>query len=168
MIYHLFKPTILANFVSSKDIYLQIKCSLALFAECVQALILILFFSQRTCSWLAEHSWGLHYIHYIYEQFLLFLKVSGDRECSWSRDTVQLVDSCPFNSITYEQRRKDKNCEAIAKRQNCTTPSKFLYHCLINEYGNALIEVCAPIYIINGTYTSQCLILTRKIHLLNA
>lgn len=78
------------------------------------------------------------------------LMVTGDRECSWSRTTVQKVDSCPVNKSTYEQRRKDKNCQALAELQHCTTPSKFLYHCLINEYGDALIEVCAPIFIING------------------
>lgn len=60
------------------------------------------------------------------------------------------VDSCPMNKTTLENRIREKGCEKYANLQNCTEPSKFLYHCAINEYGNATVEVCAPLYIING------------------
>lgn len=79
-----------------------------------------------------------------------YLKVLGDRSCLWSKQTVDKVDSCPMNKSAVEQRIREKNCDAYAKLQNCTNPLKFLYHCVINEYNNAIIEVCAPVYIING------------------
>lgn len=60
------------------------------------------------------------------------------------------VDSCPVNKTTLEKRIEEKKCKKFAYLQNCTEPSNFLYHCVINEYGNATVEVCAPLYIING------------------
>ena len=62
------------------------------------------------------------------------------------------MDSCPMNRTAVERRKEIKNCEAIAKKQNCTESNKFLYHCVINEYGDALVEVCAPVYIMNGKF----------------
>lgn len=55
---------------------------------------------------------------------------------------------------------KKKNCELIAHEQNCTTPEKIKYHCVMNELENAFIEVCAPEYRIHGT----CLGLNKKIN----
>lgn len=49
-----------------------------------------------------------------------------------------------------EVRAKKKNCESINHKQNCTTPEKIKYHCVINELENAFIEVCAPEYRIHG------------------
>lgn len=57
-----------------------------------------------------------------------------------------------MNRTAVERRKEIKNCEAIAKKQNCTESNKFLYHCVINEYGDALVEVCAPVYIMNGKF----------------
>ena len=85
-----------------------------------------------------------------YEYFFFSLKVTGDRDCAWSRKTVMPVDFCPKNKTILEKRIREKGCEKYANLQNCTEPSKFLYHCAINEYGNATVEVCAPLYIING------------------
>nr|XP_022292783.1 uncharacterized protein LOC111103658 isoform X3 [Crassostrea virginica]XP_022292784.1 uncharacterized protein LOC111103658 isoform X3 [Crassostrea virginica] len=87
---------------------------------------------------------------YIILTYASVLLVTGDRDCSWSRKTVMHVDSCPMNKTTLENRIREKGCEKYANLQNCTEPSKFLYHCAINEYGNATVEVCAPLYIING------------------
>lgn len=47
-----------------------------------------------------------------------------------------------------ENRAKHKDCESLAFIQNCTDPKKFKYHCLINEFENAFIEVCAGSYYI--------------------
>ncbi|XP_056016808.1 uncharacterized protein LOC130053507 [Ostrea edulis] len=46
-----------------------------------------------------------------------------------------------------------KGCEALARKQNCTDPSLFKYHCVINDQGNALVEVCAPVFYIHGFCT---------------
>lgn len=45
-----------------------------------------------------------------------------------------------------EARAKNKDCVSIAHSQNCTKPEQFKYHCLINEFENASIEVCAESY----------------------
>ena len=57
-----------------------------------------------------------------------------------------------MNKTAVERRKEIKNCQAKAKYQNCTDPTKFQYHCVLNEYGNALVEVCAPVYIMNGKF----------------
>lgn len=49
-----------------------------------------------------------------------------------------------------EVRANENNCELIAHKQNCTTPEKIKYHCVINELENAFIEVCEPEYRIHG------------------
>nr|XP_022294525.1 uncharacterized protein LOC111104721 isoform X2 [Crassostrea virginica]XP_022294526.1 uncharacterized protein LOC111104721 isoform X2 [Crassostrea virginica] len=82
--------------------------------------------------------------------YMCLFMVTEERNCPFSSKTVVRVDSCPMNRTAVERRKEIKNCEAIAKKQNCTESNKFLYHCVINEYGDALVEVCAPVYIMNG------------------
>lgn len=84
------------------------------------------------------------------------LKVTGIRNCPWSRQTVEEVYSCPTNKTAVEVRKKMKNCEMFAVKQNCTDPEKFSYHCLTNENGNKLVEVCAPVYFISGKLSNNC------------
>lgn len=38
--------------------------------------------------------------------------------------------------------------------QNCTDVNNFIYHCVINHYGNATLEVCAPKKTIHGFCTA--------------
>ena len=52
--------------------------------------------------------------------------------------------------MAVDKRKERKNCEALAKRQNCTKPEDFSYHCVMNENEDAFIEVCAPVYYIAG------------------
>lgn len=73
--------------------------------------------------------------------------------CPWSRYTSEKVASCPESQNEVEVRAKKKNCESINHKQNCTTPEKIKYHCVINELENAFIEVCAPEYRIHGYCT---------------
>lgn len=73
--------------------------------------------------------------------------------CPWSRYTSEKVASCPESQNEAEVRAKEKNCESINHKQNCTTPEKIKYHCVINEQENAFIEVCAPEYRIHGYCT---------------
>lgn len=54
--------------------------------------------------------------------------------------------------IAMEEKAKMKNCETMAKIQNCTVPEKFKYHCVMNELQTIFIEVCAPEYYIHGTW----------------
>lgn len=73
--------------------------------------------------------------------------------CPWSGHTSQKVASCPESQNDMEVRANEKNCESIAHKQNCTTPDKIKYHCVMNELENAFIEVCAPEYRIHGYCT---------------
>lgn len=57
-----------------------------------------------------------------------------------------------MSNSEWERRKEIKKCSLLAQKQNCTDVSNFEYHCVINEYENALIEVCAPAYIINGEF----------------
>lgn len=79
--------------------------------------------------------------------------VSKGRYCIWSKQTVEKVKSCPVSISEWERRKEIKKCSLLAQKQNCTDVSNFEYHCVINEYENALIEVCAPAYMINGYCT---------------
>nr|XP_022291294.1 uncharacterized protein LOC111102724 [Crassostrea virginica] len=76
--------------------------------------------------------------------------VNGSRYCSWSNKTVEEVLSCPTNKTEYEERKKIKNCEELANKQNCTLPHQFVYHCVLNDLETSLVEVCAPQYVIIG------------------
>lgn len=81
------------------------------------------------------------------------LSAIGGIKCSWSSQTLQTVTSCPENTDEMKVRDRKKNCESIARKQNCTKPEKFKYHCVMNALENALIEVCAPEYRIYGYCT---------------
>ncbi|XP_062605555.1 uncharacterized protein LOC134267351 [Saccostrea cucullata] len=62
--------------------------------------------------------------------------------CQASLPTVVSVIRCPKNKAEWENRSKRKDCSKLS--QSCVKPEEFLYHCLINEYMNMTIEVCAP------------------------
>lgn len=58
-----------------------------------------------------------------------------------------------------EARAKSKDCDLLAHSQNCTKPEKFKYHCLMNEFINASIEVCAEsYYIVSGRVETKYLL----------
>lgn len=79
--------------------------------------------------------------------------ISGGIICPWSKQTAQIVPSCPSNRREMEFRAKLKECELKAREQNCSSIEKIKYHCVINELENAFIEVCAPVYRIHGYCT---------------
>ncbi|XP_062617411.1 uncharacterized protein LOC134279076 isoform X2 [Saccostrea cucullata] len=88
--------------------------------------------------------------------FFVYLKkvvVDADnpRSCSVSSATVQFVTSCPSTVQDYKKRSEAKGCHYIG--QDCTSPDQFNYHCVLNSYGNASLEVCAPVLFITGYCT---------------
>lgn len=80
---------------------------------------------------------------------------SESRSCLWSKKTAVCVPSCPQSKEEMEARAKNKDCVSIAHSQNCTKPEHFKYHCLINEFENASIEVCAESYYIVSGYCAE-------------
>lgn len=49
--------------------------------------------------------------------------------------------TCPMDQTALEERKKVLKCES--KSQTCTESTNFQYHCVMNEYANQLVEVCA-------------------------
>lgn len=66
--------------------------------------------------------------------------------------SVKYVPSCPTSKVHWDKAASKKRCGEKARQQNCTT-KKYEYHCVINEYRNATLEVCAPQRLILGHCT---------------
>ncbi|XP_062569125.1 uncharacterized protein LOC134231212 [Saccostrea cucullata] len=49
---------------------------------------------------------------------------------------------CPNDTISRNTRAKELGCENI--NNSCKDSSDFVYHCVLNEWGNGSLEVCAP------------------------
>lgn len=80
---------------------------------------------------------------------VIIVKITESRYCSYTPQTVGVVDSCPESKAELKKREMEKNCSLKANIQNCTEPANFKYHCVINESEDKFIEVCAmEIYII--------------------
>ncbi|XP_052708897.1 uncharacterized protein LOC128183784 [Crassostrea angulata] len=61
--------------------------------------------------------------------------------CEVTRSTKQVVDDCPDSEEKWKERAAIKNCTAFASQ--CAEPERLVYHCLINQYVNQTLEVCA-------------------------
>ncbi|XP_062581685.1 uncharacterized protein LOC134243452 [Saccostrea cucullata] len=70
-------------------------------------------------------------------------QVSG-KPCNISIPTINYVISCPKNQLEWMEAASRKQCDVIARIQNCTTEAEFQYHCLVNKQRNETLEVCAP------------------------
>lgn len=79
--------------------------------------------------------------------YLSFSKILGDSpECDDSAETAKIVKSCPQNNNEWNKAAKIKGCEKMS--HSC---SSFVYHCVINAWGNETIEVCArPVMIVGN------------------
>lgn len=73
--------------------------------------------------------------------------------CKEAVQSVEKVSSCPTSKEQWDNAARRKNCWEKALKQKCTIPKKFVYHCVINGYGNATLEVCAPERLILGHCT---------------
>lgn len=70
--------------------------------------------------------------------------------CKEAVESVKTVSFCPTSKEQWDKAASRKNCWEKALTQTCSAPEKFLYHCVINGYGNATLEVCAPRRLILG------------------
>ncbi|XP_062579615.1 uncharacterized protein LOC134241602 [Saccostrea cucullata] len=68
--------------------------------------------------------------------------------CLESLNTKRETSACPRNNVEYNVRAKAMACDKV--QQDCTSPQKFKYHCVLNVWGNATVEVCAEEKIIVG------------------
>lgn len=86
----------------------------------------------------------------VYITFIILQIADCSFICPLSTPTIEYVTSCPHNKAEWEKAVQRKNCESMAHHQNCTEPKNFQYHCLINHLRNATLEVCVPIYYLQG------------------
>lgn len=99
------------------------------------------------------------YIESMFYFFLIYIynvyqKVSAITFCEESAMTVRYVERCPEDLNSWEKAARDMNCESID--HNCTHnlskgDHRFQYHCVINTWINATLEVCALNRTIFGT-----------------
>lgn len=68
--------------------------------------------------------------------------------------------SCPTTKKAWNIAANSKNCGIPAAQQTCSDAENFVYHCVINEFQNETLEVCAPRRLIQGNISPW--ILTRK------
>lgn len=73
--------------------------------------------------------------------------------CKESVASVTFVASCPNSKEEWDRAARKKNCNEMATQQTCAPAENFKYHCVINGYRNALLEVCAPERLILGHCT---------------
>lgn len=71
-----------------------------------------------------------------------------DNVCKNPLESKKIVNSCPQNETVWGTRSKNFNCEKY-RSNGC---SNIYYHCVINEFGNKTIEVCAH----NKTIIGHC------------
>lgn len=73
--------------------------------------------------------------------------------CPVSPLTAQIVEDCPDNEQKWMEHARRKNCTAYASQ--CHEPQRLVYHCVINEYANQTLEVCAYGRIIVSGYCTE-------------
>lgn len=79
--------------------------------------------------------------------------VAGSNSCNVTRSTVQVVDGCPISEKSWREAAEKKRCDVPAKQ--CSEPGRLVYHCVINQYVNQTLEVCAYAQnIVQGKCTS--------------
>lgn len=93
------------------------------------------------------------YVFLIVHLLLIEVCMNENIYCKEAVQSVEKVSSCPTSKEEWDKAASRKNCREKALKQNCTIPEKFVYHCVINGYGNATLEVCAPERIILGHCT---------------
>lgn len=82
--------------------------------------------------------------------FFSKIAISARESCPISPGTVGVVKKCPNNETEWKKAAARKNCAAYARL--CSNPTQFVYHCVINSYINATLEVCAyEAFIVSGT-----------------
>ncbi|XP_056014869.1 uncharacterized protein LOC125677098 [Ostrea edulis] len=72
--------------------------------------------------------------------------------CITSSSTI-VQKICPNDTESRNLRAKEMNCDSI--NNTCSNSIDFVYHCLLNEWGNGSIEICAPSTKIVGQFCTE-------------
>lgn len=92
----------------------------------------------------------IYFINILILILCLHVGLTQSKGCAESLATLSIVSTCPKDYESWKTAAQRKNCESIAQIQTCSKSENFVYHCLINNWENATVEVCAPTWFING------------------
>lgn len=67
--------------------------------------------------------------------------------CPASVPTVSVVSKCPTNKTEWDQAASRKKCSHMSAKCGDKSP---VYHCLLNQWGNETVEVCASTWYMSG------------------
>lgn len=87
----------------------------------------------------------------IFATFKVLKAISNS--CPVSPSTAEIVEDCPDSEQKWRELARRKNCTAYASQ--CDEPQRLVYHCVINEYANQTLEVCAYGRIIVSGYCTE-------------
>ena len=73
------------------------------------------------------------------------LKICAVISGIWACDHLGEVLQCPRNKNEWDIRAKELNCTYSAKKKD-------VYHCVLDDTGTKLYELCAPAVIIPGRF----------------
>lgn len=82
-----------------------------------------------------------------YKNQILFFSLEI-QPCPASLQTIKDDFRCPRNNLEWNKKAEEMKCASFS--QNYTETSNFVYHCLVNVWGNGTIHVCAPTRVIFG------------------
>ncbi|XP_048749826.2 uncharacterized protein LOC125661723 isoform X2 [Ostrea edulis] len=85
--------------------------------------------------------------------FLQHALPSIAEQCLDPTVTIEYVNSCPESATAWQKASEKKNCSAYEKA--CEENTSFKYHCLVNAYWNATLEICAAEVSIVGHYCPE-------------
>lgn len=77
----------------------------------------------------------------------IVLNFSDCDYCPVSAPTVSVVSKCPTTKAEWDEAASRKKCSHMTAK--CGTKSP-VYHCLLNQWGNETVEVCASTWYISG------------------
>eukprot|EP00105_Crassostrea_gigas_P035145 XP_019919293.1 PREDICTED: uncharacterized protein LOC105319322 isoform X2 [Crassostrea gigas] len=84
--------------------------------------------------------------------FHVYTKILAITLCEKSNLTVRYVEKCPTDFTSWKIAAEKMNCESIEQKCSQTGRYRFQYHCVINAWRNATLEVCA----LNRTIIGYC------------
>lgn len=84
----------------------------------------------------------------------IYTEVHAITFCEKSTMTIKYVEKCPSDAESWKIATEKMNCESIEQRCSDSVNGRhqFQYHCVINAWRNATLEVCA----LNRTIFGYC------------
>lgn len=88
------------------------------------------------------------FIH-VYFNIFSFIKCEY---CPVTAPTVSVVSKCPRTKTEWDQAAFRKKCNYMSAKCGDKSP---VYHCLLNQWRNETVEVCASTWFISGSQKTE-------------